>query len=1217
MRHFGPRTARVVLSALLLSFIYPTVATTPSFAAPANPACAPTQTTLNGMVVLEFNELNASDSNTNGNTGYTCDWTVPANVYSINVVIVGGGGSGGYGNQAGGGGGGEVLYTSNGYFTTPNGSITLKIGAGGAAVPTNPNAAGNNGATSTFASITAHGGGGGGSGGPFSGSVNNGITGGSSGGGDRFGTSVAGTGTTESGWLSLVNAGGRGAGLQSNPAANSLASTSGPAGCYAFGAGGGGGGAMSAGTDASASCGGNGVSDTISVRTGNGGAGAFLLGKCLAGGGGSVFTDGYNSANPTQGNQATSKSLIASTPTECIDPTTSQFVAGTVSGGYASDVARPIEPVANTGAGSAAGNNGFSFRGSHGVIFVTYDPTFPPVAPIITAHPQSATVAMQQRATETVTATVNDSGTVTYCWQTRAPGVSAWTSYSCTNSTLYWIPTSVSDSGTQFRVAVKNTRSGLTTTTYSNIATISVVLATPVISLFYPDSNTATYFLGETLTPTLYTNSDRASAATFSTLSPASVCSVNSTTGVVSVAGGGACTVRYSVPSSTNYSAASASVTINISKRTQRVTWSSLPNLSVTSAPVTLGVTSGYLLASGDTSTGAGTITYSASSCSAFSVTSSGTITPRAVGSCSITATQSSTNTHSAALVAESLTIVAAVPDAPFINSVSASGDTGPTSGAVTVNFTDNGTNGANITSYRLSAVPVSGATLYDTETVGAGTHSGTITGLTLGTAYTISIYATNSAGNSATTTYSIPVTPAGAPFAVTQLSATPGDGTLDISYVGPASLNGGSWNQYQYFVTPAGTPFSDTPTATDNVQAHTTRTFTGLSNGVAYNIKVVALTTANGAASSANTTLLNMVPATTPNAPMVLITQTSATAATVAWASQGDGGSAITGYTITLTKNGSAQSCYVNLTTTSCNVTGLVGEDVLSISATATNLIGTSTSRTATYSIIGVVAKPTALTTSAGDTTLRIDFTQNSSGDVITTFLYSLDGQATSVDALTNQSPIIIAGLTNDQAVSVNIRAVGQIYGAGVWSDLVTDTPTAPAPPNPPSNDNSGGGGYSPSAPVTAETTTVADTTTAIETSTGTAGSETSTTLPTTNTNTWVNPGSNLLVARFQFSVPYRTNSYFLNDAARSAIKKIAKKYSKAKIKKIVILGYVSASRINPYPRFLGTQRAKALKTALIAAGLKAKYVAKYGGYYKGSRAGSLRPLILIYISN
>ena len=166
MRHFGPRTARVVLSALLLSFIYPTVATTPSFAAPANPACAPTQTTLNGMVVLEFNEPNASDSNTNGNTGYTCDWTVPANVYSINVLIVGGGGSGGYGNQAGGGGGGEVLYTSNGYSTSPNGSITLKIGAGGAAVPTIPNAAGKNGATSTFASIVAHGGGGGGSGGP-------------------------------------------------------------------------------------------------------------------------------------------------------------------------------------------------------------------------------------------------------------------------------------------------------------------------------------------------------------------------------------------------------------------------------------------------------------------------------------------------------------------------------------------------------------------------------------------------------------------------------------------------------------------------------------------------------------------------------------------------------------------------------------------------------------------------------------------------------------------------------------------------------------------------------------------------------------------------------------------------------------------------------------------------------------------------------------------
>ena len=1207
----GPRTLRVVLAALLLSLIYPTIASTPSFAVSANPDCTPTQTTRNGLVILEFNEPNASDSNTTGNTGYTCDWTVPANVYSVNVIIVGAGGSGGYGNQAGGGGGGEVLYTSDGYLTSPNASITLKVGAGGGATITTPNAAGNSGASSTFASITALGGGGGGSGGPSSGAINNGVTGGSSGGGDRFGTSAAATNTSATGWVSLANTGGRGAGLQSNPVANSLAGTTGPAGCYGFGAGGGGGGAMSAGTDASASCGGNGVSDTISVTTGNGGAGAYLLDKCLAGGGGSVYTDGYNQANPTRGNQATTKTLIGSTPTACIDPTNSQIVAGSLSGGYASDVARPIAPVANTGAGSAAGNNGFSFGGSHGVIFVTYDPTSPPVAPVITAHPQSATVVMQQRATETVTATVNDSGTVTYCWQTRAPGVSAWTSYTCSSSTFYWTPASVSESGTQFRVAVKNTRSGLTTTRYSNIATISVVLATPVVSLYYPDSNTATYFLGETLTPTLYTNSDRASAATFSTLSSASVCSVNSTTGVVSVNGGGACTVRYSVPSSTNYLAASASVTINISKRTQRVTWSSLPNISVTSAPVTLGVTNGYVLASGDTSTGAGTITYSASGCSAFSVTSSGTITPRAVGSCSVTATQSSTNTHSAALVAESLTIVAAVPDAPFINSVSASGDTGTTSGAVTVNFTDNGTNGANIIRYVLSAVPVSGATLYDTETVGAGTHSGTITGLTLGTAYTISIYATNSAGNSATTTYSTPVTPAGAPYAVTQLSATPGDGSLAISYVQPASLNGGSWNQYQYFVSPAGTPFSDTPTATDNVQAHTTQTFTGLTNGVAYNIKVVALTTANGTATAVNTTLLNMVPATTPNAPMILITQTSATAATVAWASQGDGGSALTSYTITLTKNESAQSCYVNLATTSCNVTGLVGVDVLSVSATATNLIGTSTSRTATYSVIGVVAKPTALTTTAGDTTLKIDFTQSSSGDVITTFLYSIDGKVTTVDALTNQSPIVLAGLTNDQALTINLRAVGAIYGAGPWSDDVTDTPTSPAPESAPNNDNSGGGfGFYVSVTVETKTITI-DTSTTTDTSTNTTHNESASTV-TSETKT-LSP--TIRKIRIQLKVPFRPNSYFLNDAAKREIAAVVKKYNRLKVEKYIVLAYSTPSVVNPYPTLLGTWRSKAVYKQMLSYGMKGKGSALYGGLYKGKRALAYRPVIVLYI--
>jgi hypothetical protein len=1035
---------------------------------------------------------------------------------------------------------------------------------------------------------------------------------------------------------------------------------------------------MSAGGNASASCTDSSTSGVISITVGAGGAGVQLLDRCLGGGGGSIQGTGRNGATGAN-------LIINDAPrTPCIDPNTNASISGSASGGGSGQyVSSGLD---NTGGGGSGVPLDYGRpKGGSGVVLISYDPTFPPVAPIFTTDLQDTTVFTNSLTQETVVATVNDGGTISYSWRKKAPGSNTWENINISTcpqqNVCQFISTSILDSGTVIQAIATNRRSGVTRDSYSRAMVFSVIPIPWTIGLVYPDTNTAVYAPGKTLTPTVRTSHPLISSGTYSTTSAASICTVNSTSGVVSVMGGGACVIRLSVPGDIYAAAVTRIVTINISKIPQTVAWTNLPNVKINSGTVTLGVTSGYPLATGETATGSGSITYSALNCSKFSVSAGGVITPIALGSCSIRATQTSTNYYSAAYLDESLTIVAAAPDAPFINSVSATGGSAPTSGTATVSFTDNGENGASITQYVLRAIPTSGTTIYDTETVGSGTHSGTISGLTLGTDYTIAVQAINSAGSSAFTSYASQVRPAGAPFAVTGLSATPSNGSLAISYTQPASLNGGTWTEYRYFITPAGSAFSDTATATDSNQSHTTFTFNGLTNGTAYNIKVVAITTANGTPSSANTTLLNMVPAATPATPSLSISQLTATSVSINWSSLGDGGSAITSFSITVTKNGANQACYVNLATTSCTLTGLSGRDAINASATATNLIGTSSASTASYSVIGVVQVPTGLTVTAGDSVITISFTQNDSGDAISKYQYTFDG-ISFTDLVATSSPLDISGLTNDTTYTLYLRAVGAIYGASDLSDTITATPTAyvySAPPAPspsysfsvsPSQTSVIDGsrppfGYSDTTTILTISgkflTTVTSITInarvidaklwnqnqttvviymqphAVETVTIQLINDLLPALPEISfayikrpATTIVQPvppstpsesgGSSAATPTIrkitiQLTVPFRRNSYFLNDAAKREIAAVVKKYNRLNVEKYIVLAYSTASKVNPYPTFLGTWRSKAVYKQMVADGMQANGSARYGGLFKGKRALAYRAEIVFYL--
>lgn len=207
-------------------------------------------------------------------------WTVPAGVNAVEYLVVAGGGGGAI---AGGGAGGMRTGT---LAVTPGSSLTVTVGAGGAARA--------NGSNSVFGSITSIGGGAG----SDSGTGNTGGSGG--GGGYTSGSGGAGTsGQGNNGGNGSANSGGGGGGAgavganapsasQGGNGGNGLASSiSGVSVTYA---GGGGGSGSSTGSSGGTGGGGAGSPTTGTAgtpNTGGGGGGGEAAGSGAAAAGGS------------------------------------------------------------------------------------------------------------------------------------------------------------------------------------------------------------------------------------------------------------------------------------------------------------------------------------------------------------------------------------------------------------------------------------------------------------------------------------------------------------------------------------------------------------------------------------------------------------------------------------------------------------------------------------------------------------------------------------------------------------------------------------------------------------------------------------------------------------------------------------------------------------------------------------------------------------------
>ena len=495
-----------------------------------------------------------------------------------------------------------------------------------------------------------------------------------------------------------------------------------------------------------------------------------------------------------------------------------------------------------------------------------------------------------------------------------------------------------------------------------------------------------------------------------------------------------------------------SSSTTPVPAMSQTITFATLADAKITARTVTLGVTAGDARA---TSTSGLAPTYASGTPSVCSTSESGVIQLIAVGSCSIIASQNGNTNYAAAdTVTRTLTITADVPAMPSINSVSTNGGAGTTSGSATVAITKSASNGAAIDQIMVIAT-ASGVDISATVSVGAGENAtATISTLTIGTDYIISVKAHNSAGWSTAATYGTAVRPASAPYAVTELrSSQNGPNQLTVNFTPPASLSGGNFSSYQFFITPRGTAFSGSPTYTSTAGANggsapvdPNYTFTGLTALAAYDVKVVVVTAGNGSTLDAATALLNQIPSAAPSAPTISVSQIDSQTVRIDWQMTASNGSAITAYTPTVRVEGIAQTCtsVFDVSGSYCTVTGLTGGQLVTASVTATNAIGTSSAGTATpLTVIGVVGAPRSLVVTPGSGQLSIAFTLITNGDSVIYFVYSLDG-TNYISIAGTSSPLVITGLTNGTAYTVRLKAVGSNYGTGNASTAVSGTPVA-----------------------------------------------------------------------------------------------------------------------------------------------------------------------------
>ena len=379
------------------------------------------------------------------------------------------------------------------------------------------------------------------------------------------------------------------------------------------------------------------------------------------------------------------------------------------------------------------------------------------------------------------------------------------------------------------------------------------------------------------------------------------------------------------------------------------------------------------------------------------------------------TVTVHATNSLGDGAESDATTVIpATVPDAPTDVSVTR-GDA-----SASVSFTPGGDGGDPITGYTATASPVGGGS---PVTASCASSPCAITGLANGTAYTVTVHATNTVGDSDESPASDAVTPATVPGAPTITDADSGNGQTTVTFTAPDD-NGSAITGYTVTATPegGGAPTSVTCDASPC-------TIDGLSNGTTYNVSVHAT---NDVGDGAESNSVDATPATVPDAPTNLtVTRGDGELGLSFDPPAFDGGSAVTGYEVTLDGGETWESLSTSGSEpVTATLTGLTNGTGYDIQVRAVNAEGPSDAAVAGVHVPATVPDaPTQVVATPGNAQATVVFDAPAdNGSAITGYTVQVSDGTNTRNVSCDASPCLVDGLTNGTAYTFVVVATNDV---------------------------------------------------------------------------------------------------------------------------------------------------------------------------------------------